>query len=162
MGMMRNLPYYYMGYVMGQKHHFLNTNLKHDIIGCIVCITASIFLFTWHLDAFHKGLHMQHIILFYPFNICFLFGTLNLSKTLNTIKSDIITNLSIGTLAIIGLHIVIISIINYALEHMLHLTDTICYQWPHALMATIAIISTLYPLIIMGKAFFPIIIGKKL
>ena len=162
MGIMRNLPYYYMGYVFGQYHLFKETNLKRDIIGSITCLTASIILFSWHLDAFHKGSHMQHIVLFYPFNICFLFGTLYLSKTLNTIKSDIITNLSIGTLAIIGLHMAVISIINYALEYMLHLTDAICYQWPHALMATIAIISTLYPLIIIGKAFFPIIIGKKL
>ena len=161
MGIMRNLPYYYIGYVFGQYQLFKNINLKKDIIGCIVFLTTSIILFAWHLDAFIKGQHILHIALFYPLNICFLFGFLCICKALNTYKSDIVTNISIGTLVIIGLHIVVISIINFTLGHMLHLADTICYQWFPALIITIGIISTLYPIIILGKAFFPITIGKK-
>ena len=47
-GIMRNLPYYYMGYLFGQYHLFRECHLKWDIIGCITCLLASILLFAWH------------------------------------------------------------------------------------------------------------------
>ena len=161
MGFMRNLPYYYLGYVLGQKQLFLKTHLKRDIIGSIVCLTTSILLFAWHLDTFFRGQHMLHIILFYPVNCGFLFGCLLGCKAVNGIKFTVITNLSIGTLVVIGLHIVVISVINFTFAHKVHLIGAIYYQWYLALVVTIAIITILYPLIILGKAFSPMIIGEK-
>lgn len=159
MGLMRNLPYYYIGYVLGQKQLFRDCH-RMDFINCILCFIVSILLFAWHLDAFYSGQHMLHIILYYPVNICFLFGVLYGCKVLNNIKSSIITNLSIGTLVIIGLHIVAVSIANYALEHLFHINGTICYQWYEALPVAIAIIAVLYPIILIGRKHFPTIIGK--
>jgi hypothetical protein len=161
MGLMRNLPYYYIGYVYGQYHLFKSINLKRDIIGFMICVPTSILLFGWHLDAFYTGRHMLHIVLFYPVNICFLFGVLYGCKLLNAIKSDIIVNLSIGTLVIIGLHIVLVTVSNYALEHLLFFNGPICYQWYKALPVTIIIVSFLYPIILIGKREIPILIGKK-
>ena len=68
-GIMRNLPYYYMGYLFGQYHLFRECHLKMDIIGCITCLLASILLFSWHLEAFYAGQHVLHIALFYPINV---------------------------------------------------------------------------------------------
>jgi len=59
MGLMRNLPYYYMGYVMGQHGLFRTTHMKRDLTGCILCLGASILLFAWHLDAFFGGIRMD-------------------------------------------------------------------------------------------------------
>ena len=104
---------------------------------------------------------MLHITLFYPVNLCFLFGILYGSKVFNSIKSEIITNLSIGTLVIIGLHAPIVSFINFTLEHTLHINGVICYHWYEALPIALLITAILYPIILWGKLYAPIIVGKK-
>ena len=162
MGLMRNLPYYYIGYVLGQKQLFRSAKLKHDFIGCISCLTFSILLFAWHLHAYFGGQHLLHIILFYPVNISFLFGVLYISKMLDRYRSAIITNLSIGTLVIIGLHIVAVTMANYAIEHTFGIRDSICYQWYEALPVALAIVTLLYPLILLAKSYCPIFIGRTI
>ena len=66
MGLMRNLPYYYIGYLFGKYHLFRDCHLKRDSICCILCLSTSILLFACHLDAFYSGQHTLHIIIFYP------------------------------------------------------------------------------------------------
>ena len=161
MGVMRNLPYYYLGYVIGQHQLFGGIKPWRDFAGCILCLSASILLFAWHLHAFYAGQHLLHIVLFYPVNIGFLFGVLYGCKCLNSIHSKVIVNMSVGTLVIIGLHIVLITITNYVIGHLLRLNDTICYQWYEALPVTIIIAAILYPIILWGKKKYPIIIGRK-
>ena len=161
MGLMRNLPYYYLGYLFGQYGLFKTCKPKHDFIGFILCMTTSILLFAWHLHTYYAGQHLLHIVLFYPVNIGFLFGILYACKLLDSYKSIIITNLSLGTLLIIGLHIVLITIINYVLGYILELKDAICYQWYEALAVTIIIVTFLYPIILLCKHFIPILLGKN-
>ena len=162
MGLMRNLPYYYIGYLFGQYHLFRETNLKKDIIGCIICLSASIILFAWHLEAFHSGQHILHIVLFYPTNVLFLFGVLYGCKVLNGIRLSVVTNISIGTLVIVGLHIVAVTIVNYALSYFHFFDRIICYQWYEALPSTLIIVAILFPVIIWAKKHAPIFIGQKL
>lgn len=156
MGLMRNLPYYYMGYVMGQHGLFRTTRMKRDLWRCILCLGASLLLFAWHLDAFFGGQHLLHIILFYPVNIGFLFGVMYGCKLVDSCRSSIVTNLSIGTLVIIGLHIVAVTIAN----RLYYQNDAICYQWYEAAVMTVAIIATLYPLILFAKKHARVFIGR--
>lgn len=161
MGLMRNLPYYYLGYLFGQYQLFKETNLKKDIIGCIICLSASILLFVWHLAAFHSGQHMLHIVLFYPTNVLFLFGVLYACRVLNGIRFSMVTNISIGTLVIVGLHIVAVTIVNYALSYSHIFDGIICYQWYEALPTTLIIVAIFYPIIIISLRRIPIFVGKK-
>ena len=158
MGIMRNLPYYYIGYLFGQHHLFRETNLKKDFIGCIFCFSASILLFAWHLNAFFSGQHMLHIIIFYPTNICFIFGVLYGCKLFNGLKWDVITNISIGTLVIVGLHIVAVTIVNYGLSYFSLQNG---YQWYEALPTALFIVALLYPIILWAKKYAPILLGRK-
>ena len=129
---------------------------------------ASIAFFHWHLQLLYAGAvsrflstdFLLHIALFYPVNICFMFGVLYFCKALNGIHSKIIVNLSIGTLVIIGLHIVLITIVNFALEHLLHIQGVICYQWYEAISLAILITALLYPVILLGKHHFPALLGR--
>ena len=161
MGILRRLPYYYIGYVMGQKQLFRSTKLNRDLIGCILCLGISILFFHWHLQALEAGQYILHIALFYPVNIGFLFGVLYGCKLLNSYKSAIITNLSIGTLVIIGLHIVPITVTNYILENLLHTHSIACYHWYEAIPVTFIIVSILYPVILISLRRIPILVGKK-
>lgn len=167
-GILSRLPIYYIGYVMGQKKHFRNINLRQDFIAGFLLLVISITLFQWHLYLFNYGdmSHFSsfdfqlHFTLFYPVNICFVFGALCLCKTLNRIHSDIIVNLSIGTLVIVGLHIVLVTITNFAFEHLLHIQGVICYNWYEALPLALIITLVLYPIIMWGKKRFPVLIGR--
>lgn len=161
-GIMRNLPYYYMGYLFGRCHLFRECHLKWDTIGCITCILTSILLFAWHLNAFYAGQHILHIALFYPINILFLLGVLYGCKVLNSQKSPIITNLSIGTLVIIGLHIILVTIVNFTLEYIFGINGGICYHWYTALPIALIICAILLPIILICKKKAPIFIGRKL
>jgi len=158
MGIFRRLPYYYIGYVMGQKHLFRGIRPRRDLLCSIGFFAASILLFEWHL---HEKNFLLHIALFYPINICFLFGMLYGCKMLGNWRLSLITNLSIGTLVIIGLHIVPITIVNFSLEHLLHINGGICYHWYEALPVALLITITLYPIILFGKDHAPILLGRN-
>ena len=174
MGLLRNLPYYYIGYVFGQYRLFrennkygLFYNRLHYLTGCIFCLTVSILLFAWHLDAFYSGRHLLHIVLFYPVNLGFLFGFLYGCKILDSIHWTVVTNLSIGTLVIIGLHIVFVTIANFALSHFSSLIfhssfsqGSICYEWYEAIPVTLIIVASLYPVIIFGRKHTPYLLGR--
>lgn len=146
---------------MGQKHLFRSTMPSHDLIGCILCLCISILFFHWHLQAFEAGQHILHIALFYPVNIGFLFGGLYGCKLLNQCHYSVIKDLSVGTLVIIGLHIVPITVINYILETILHSNSTICYHWYEAILIVLIIIAILYPIILLGKKYFPALLGRN-
>jgi len=161
MALMRDLPYYYIGYVLGQRRMFRGTNGISDAAGCVLCLTGSLLLFVWHLHAFFADQHLLQILLFYPVNISFLFGTLYGCKLLDRYRWPVVTNLSIGTLVIIGLHIVLISGANFVIEHNRGIHGVICYEWYEALPVALIITALLYPVIIFGKRHFPILIGRQ-
>ena len=146
MGLMRNIPYYYLGYVFGQKQLFRDCHQRRDFISCILCLSISILLFAWHLDAFYSDQYLLHIILFYPTNIGFLFGVLYGCKLLNNCKSQVIINLSIGTLTVIGLHVPLISLVNQITEHLFNIEGTLYYTWYEALPLTLLIVAVIYSL----------------
>lgn len=156
-GIFRRLPYYYLGYVMGQYHLFRRVNTRESILGLVGCLSVSLLLFYWHL---HEDIFLLHIALFYPVNIGFLFGVLYGCKLLDKCSTTVVTNLSVGTLVIIGLHIVLITVTNYIMETYRGLDQTICYHWYEALPITIAIVGLLYPVILIGRRYTPQLLGR--
>jgi acetyltransferase-like isoleucine patch superfamily enzyme len=108
---------------------------------------------------------MLHIIIFYPTNIAFLFGVLYGCKILNGVRLSVVTNISIGTLVIVGLHIVLVTIVNFALSHFslftFHFSLQNGYHWYEALPVTIFIVVILYPIILWAKGHSPVLLGRK-
>ena len=156
-GFISRLPIYYIGYALQQRNMYLGTNLKRDLATFIGGLSLSLLLFYWHL---HESRFLLHIALFYPVIICFIFGILSGCKLLDGIKSNVITNLSIGTLVIVGLHYPIVSLVNFGFENLLKIDD-ICYQWYEALLLASGICALLYPIILFGKKQIPAMLGKK-
>lgn len=161
MGIMKNLSFYYVGYIMRQKLLFEAINPKRNLVSCIGLLMLSILLFQWHLNAFWAGLHTLHIIIYYPACFAFLFGVLYGCICFNSFRCSIITNLSIGTLVIIGLHIVPITMINFIIEKTYGLSSTICYQWYEAIIITLIITVLFYPLILFFLKKTPWMLGKR-
>lgn len=161
MGIMKNLPFYYTGYTLGQKRLFNAVHPIRDLLSCIGLISLSIVLFQWHLNSFWTGQHTLHIVIYYPACYAFLFGVSYGCKCLNTYKMTFVTNLSVGTLAMIGLHIIPISFINFVIVHSIKQQPPICYQWYEALIITLFITILLYPIILYSIRVKPIFIGKS-
>lgn len=158
MGLFRRLPYYYLGYIMGQKQMFRSIRIWRDGILCLACLIISLLFFKWHLN---EQRILLHAVLFYPVNIGLLFAVLCFCKLLNACRLVFITNLSIGTLVIIGLHIILIGIVNYAVDHFIGIREGLGYYWYKALPITVIIIALLYPIIIWSKGHAPVLIGKN-
>ena len=167
MGLFRRLPYYYLGYVMGQWKEnqgdrsmilYRITRPVPLILLMAGCFTISILFFEWHL---HEDRILIHAALFYPVNIGLLFAIICLCKLLDSCRSLYITNLSIGTLVIIGLHIILIGVVNFLVDHFFGMRDGIGYYWYEALPITALIITLLYPIIVWSKSHAPVMIGKN-
>lgn len=158
MGLFRRLPYYYLGYVMGQQKLFRDIKPQREILLLIGCFAMSLIFFEWHL---HENRILIHAVLFYPVNIGLLFALLCFCKLLDHWHWSFITNLSIGTLVIIGVHIIPIGIVNFVVEHQRGLAENAGYYWYEALLITIFIIALLYPIILFAKKHAPMLIGKN-
>ena len=160
-GIISRLPFYYIGYVMGRSKGMSTKGTLPHVLGCIAMMTLGVLFFNWHMQTFYSGNHMLHIALFYPVNICFLFGVIDGCKLLDSHRSPVIANLSIGTLVIIGLHAPIISLANFAIEHIMHIQGVVCYHWFEALPIALVITALLYPVILWSKRYLPILLGRK-
>jgi hypothetical protein len=158
MGLFRRLPYYYLGYVMGQQRLFRNAKPLREGLLLVGCLAISLLLFEWHL---HENRILIHAALFYPVNIGLLFALLCFCKLLDHWQWSFITNVSIGTLVIIGLHIIPIGIVNFMVEHQRVQADYSGYYWYEALLITVFIIALLYPIILYAKKHAPVLIGKN-
>lgn len=160
-GILRGIPIYYMGYAMRSCQKFGTLNAKSDLSLSFTMMILAIVAFQWHMAYFFSGDFFLHIILFFPINIFFVLSVIYGCKVLNYWHSKAITNISIGTLAIIGLHFPFISFINFFLEKYLDIEDVICYHWYTALPASLLIVSVLYPIIIWSKNHMPSVLGRK-
>ena len=168
MGLFRRLPYYYLGYVMGpwrkenQGDRFIILyKIKHPVPLILLMtgsLAVSLLFFEWHL---HEDRILLHTALFYPVNIGLLFALLCFCKLLDNWHWPFITNLSIGTLVIIGLHIIPIGIFNFIVDHFFGTRVGFGYYWYEALPVTAVIIGLLYPIILWSKRHAPVFIGKN-
>ena len=167
MGLFRRLPYYYLGYVMGpwrrnnqgdrSMNLFRIMRPATLILGTLTLLAVSLLFFEWHL---HENRILIHAALFYPVNIGLLFALLCFCKLLDRCHWTFITNLSIGTLVIIGLHIIPIGIINFMVDHQRELAEYSGYYWYEALFITVFIIALLYPIILFARKHALVLIGK--
>lgn len=173
MGLFRRLPYYYLGYVMGPWRRENHGNqgdcplcakfTKYMgtvplILASIIFLAVSLLFFEWHL---HEDRILLHAALFYPVNIGLLSALLCFCKLLDHWHWPVVTNLSIGTLVIIGLHIIPIGIVNFIVEHQREPVGYSGYYWFEALIITVFIIALLYPIILFARKHAPVLIGKN-
>ncbi len=160
-GIISRFPFYYLGYVMRQNKTAFHCRKLRALLISLTMVLLGIYFFNWHLNTFNSGDHMLHIALFYPVNFCFIFSAIYGCLLLNDFHTSVITNLSIGTLVIIGLHTPFVSLINFILEYLLGINGVICYHWYSALPIAIIICAILFPIIIWGGKYVPYLLGRN-
>jgi hypothetical protein len=120
-------------------------------------LAASLSLFYWHI---HEDRFVLHIVLYFIANIISIFAIICLWRCANKLRSRLIVWISIGTMAIFGLHRMIMGLIDFGIEKAFHLDDVI-YTWPQAAAVAICIELMLLPLIIYLYRHHPILLGKR-
>ena len=204
MGLMRNLPYYYLGYLMGRRQRCLQPRPRLDAACCIVGLLLSVLLFHIHLHSFYAGHHLLQIALYYPANIAFLTFVLGLSRLLDASLNSkysplilkyspfilkysplilknaarfkqnepcfkkisprvnaIVTNLSEGTLVVVGFHIVLVTAANTVRSTLFDIPHTAAYTELQAILTALVIVALLYPVIRIAQHQFPLLIGRN-
>ena len=155
-GLIRCLCFFFMGNLFQQKGWLQTHNLRKDAVIGTSALLLSLILFYWHINEDRFALH---IILYYVVNFVSVYAFIYLSKSLNNIKSKLITLISIGTMLIFGLHRMMIGVIDFGIEKLLH-RPNIIYDWSECLIIALIIEIVLLPIIIYRNKW-PIILGKK-
>ena len=156
-GTLQRLPYFYLGYVMGQQRLLRNNASPwHNAILCVSCLGISLLLFYWHVAAMSQL--VLHVALFYPVNALFIFGVVYGCKLLRGCAPQWVVNVSIGTLVVVGLQWMFIGATNFVVTQV---TGGNIYTWYEAFVLTLFIISLHYPLILLAKRHAPVLLGRK-
>lgn len=154
-GFIRCLCFFFLGNLFQQWNYLKSLNLKKDLAIGTTTLLASLILFYWHINEKHLILH---IILYYVVNLVSVYAFIYLAKSLTNIKCRLITLISIGTMLIFGLHRMMIGIIDFGIERMLH-QPNIIYDWSACLSIALIIEIVLLPIIIHRNKW-PILFGK--
>ena len=154
-GFIRCLCFFFLGNLFQQWNYLKSLNLKKDIIIGITALLLSLILFYWHINEVH---FILHITLYYVVNLVSVYAFIYLSRSLNNIKSRIITLISIGTMLIFGLHRMIVGLIDFGIEKILH-HPNIIYDWNECLIIALTIEIILLPIVIHRNKL-SILLGK--
>lgn len=157
-GLLRCLPFFFLGYYANRKQWIMNSTNYKDSIKCFFGFSISVLAFL-----ISKGQYSFLVWGFIYWIICLfaIWGFFSLCKMLDHIHSHVITNLSIGTIVILGFHWILIGTTNYTLAKILHSNDGIKYQWYTAIFLSIAFVTILYPIIILFIKKAPFMLGKS-
>ena len=154
-GFIRCLCFFFLGNLFQQMNYLKTINLRKDLTIGISTLLLSLILFYWHIN---EENFILHITLYYVVNLVSVFAFIHLSRSLNNIKSRLITLISTGTLLIFGFHRMMIGIIDFIIEKALHITN-ITYYWYECLFIALAIEIILLPTII-DRSKWSILLGK--
>ena len=154
-GFIRCLCFFFLGNLFQQMNQLKTLNLRKDLTIGISTLLLSLILFYWHIN---ENIFILHIALYYVVNLISVSAFIHLSRSLNNIKSRVITLISTGTLLIFGLHRMMIGVIDYIIEKTFHIQN-ITYEWYECIIIALAIELVLLPIVIY-KDKWPILFGK--
>jgi hypothetical protein len=154
-GLIRCLCFFFLGNLYQQRGKLKQQQFRKDLLIGTYTLLLSLILFYWHIN---ENNFILHITLYYVVNFISVYTFINLAKSLNNIKSRIITLISIGTMLIFGIHSMMIGIIDFIVEKIVGITN-ISYDWYECLIIALAIEVILLPIVIY-RSKCPILFGK--
>jgi fucose 4-O-acetylase-like acetyltransferase len=153
-GFARCFPYFLIGYLLQNRISIEKSNQIYIRVVAIMTgiISISLSFFIYDISSFMLRILVQQIVC-----ICAITFFTGISIMLNPIKSNVIINISVGTMVIFGLHWAFIGLFNQVFQHICGISKMEYSPWQVILLA-IVIEAILYPLI---KKLPPIWLGKK-
>ena len=156
-GLVRNIPFFCLGNLMRQASWLKEIKPRRELAIGVSALVTSLFLFYCHIL---ERSFILHIILYFVVNTISIFAIICFWRCANELHSRIIVWISIGTMAIFGLHRIIIGLTNYGIEETFYLPNVI-YTWPESVIVTVFIEFLLIPFIYYTNKHYPILLGKR-
>ena len=156
-GFAKCVPFYLLGYLSKERKLLPTICRKYDWITCVICITSSLAFYQLRREDFCLTTYGW---LFWAICISAIWGFFCLCRVLDSIHSKFILNISIGTIVIMGLHGTVITSINFIFSKLLNISG-ITYPCYFAVLIALFIVSVFYPIIILFKKKYPIMLGKN-
>ena len=156
-GLVRCIPFFFLGNIMRQTSWLREVKPAREFTIVAVALAASLILFYWHI---YEDRFVLHILLYFIVNAISIFAIICLWRCANGLRSRIVVWISIGTMAVFGLHRIIMGLMDFGIEKAFHLSD-IQYTWPEAVTVAICIELILLPLITYLYHHYPILLGKR-
>lgn len=156
-GFAKCMPFFLLGNLSKAKNILPTSVHKRDWIICIICFTFSLLFYQLRrndYDITTYGWFFWAICLFA------IWGFFCICRLLDNIHSKFILNISVGTIVIMGLHGMVITIINFIFSAILHISG-ITYPWYIAIALSIFIVCIFYPLITYFKRKYSFMLGKN-
>ncbi len=155
-GFMKCFPFFIIGFLCKQKKWITPKTHQRDIIICFGGIITSLTIYS--IERGTDGM-LSYGIYFWTTCITAIIGVLFLCKLLDNIELDVIKNISLGTIVIMGLHWILIGSTNVIISKITHVDNIIYPLWGTILLASI-FIAILYPIIVLFKKRYPFLLGK--
>jgi len=155
-GFTRCFPFFVLGHLLQHKQRYAVTNFYTLAAVTLLFYTTSItlYLLTKQSDSF-----CIRILSSYSISLMAIIAVLSTCKFLNSHTSNVLVNISNGTIMIMGLHWMCIGVTNFLLESLFGVIE-IRYEWYTAVFISISIITFIYPIIVISKNHIPILLGK--
>ena len=158
-GFLKCFPFFLIAHLFKQHRLVSERPNSIDWLICPIGISASIFIYLYvggpSSDLLLFGLR------FWAISLTAIAGTLSLCKLLDDIVSPIISNLSIGTIVIMGLHWMMIGTTNAILSKLFYIEGGIVYPSIIAIILMVIYEAMLYPVIIFFMKKHPFMLGKR-
>lgn len=155
-GFLRCFPFYIIGHLCKQRKWVIVKPQRQDMWLCFGGITIS--LITYGIERVIEGM-IVYGVCFWIICITAICGILSLCKLLDNIELNIIQNISLGTIVIMGLHWILIGVTNILFSKYLHIQG-ITYPLWGTIILTILYIMAIYPIILLFKKKYPFLLGK--
>lgn len=152
-------PFFFLGYYCRQKKLISENVQKIDIAFFIGGLLIGAITYTFVRQKYSIPLYG---ISYWIMCISSIFGILSLCKLMDRIKSQIIENISIGTIVIMGLHWMFIGTTNYVCTKLFQVCGSITYPPYVVMLLTIIFVAFEYPIILLFKNRYPILLGKRI
>lgn len=156
-GLVRCIAFFFLGIICKQMAFLKETEFKKDLAIGVSLLTISLLLFYWHIN---EQNHFIHILLYFVLNTFCVFTVIHLWRCVNSIKTIVITYISIGTMVVFGLHRLVMGVIDFSIEKLFYLSN-VTYTSPEAACIALLIELSLLPLIFYSYQHYPLLLGKR-
>lgn len=155
---MKLMPFFFGGIMIKQIDFFEKYNKK------LYPLLALLFLGVWFLSIPYDVDPYRTPIQAISYYLVGFSGSLfivSCCRLLNSFPNKIVYIISLGNIVIFGFHWMFIGTINFFLKKSLGIEGEIGYNLIESIGLTLAITFLLYPIILIVRKYFPILMGKR-
>ena len=156
-GFLRCYPFYVIGHFMRIESWLNRYVIRNNFLSAMTYHGLGVMLYIYMSTKVENI--VIYVFLYYFITLIASLAVIYTCRCFNNHTSDLLINLSNGTVAIMGLHWMFIGSFNFALERIMGVVN-ITYSWYVSILLSLVICILIYPFIFFSSKYFPLFLGK--